>query len=108
MSDQKPWSDNPNAPQIPYDLYFWEKAAFAGELIAAIFYGLPTYRSVCSILTHLVRSTNCSRNRHRHLLPMYHCPVQSRQSQKGGHQVGTHNLHRSHVLACDRTLCHDL
>ena len=53
MSDpsQKPWSDNPNAPQIPHDLYVWEKAVLAGGLIGAIFYGLQTYMSVCSILT---------------------------------------------------------
>jgi len=60
MSDpsQKPWSNNPNTPQIPYDLYLWEKAAFAGGLIGAILYGLPTYISICSVLlTSLVRST---------------------------------------------------
>ena len=43
MSDAqtKPWSDNPNAPKIPYDLYFAEKASFAGTLIASILYGTP-------------------------------------------------------------------
>lgn len=35
-----PWSNNPNAPQIPYSLYFAEKANFAGILIGAIFYGI--------------------------------------------------------------------
>ena len=36
----KPWSDNPNAPQISYDLYFQEKADFSGILIASILYGM--------------------------------------------------------------------
>jgi len=40
MSDEQPWSTNPNAPQIPYDLYFGEKANFAGILIGAILYGV--------------------------------------------------------------------
>jgi hypothetical protein len=47
MSDKPysghPWSNNPNAPQIPYSLYFAEKANFAGLLIGAIFYGMRTY-----------------------------------------------------------------
>jgi len=56
MSDpsQKPWSDNPNAPRIPHDLYVSEKAVFAGGLIGVILYGLPTYISVRSVLTHVV------------------------------------------------------
>jgi len=42
MSDpqRKPWSDNPNAPNIPHDLYVEEKAYFAGTLIASILYGI--------------------------------------------------------------------
>lgn len=34
------WSYNPNAPRIPYTLYFAEKANFAGILIGAISYGI--------------------------------------------------------------------
>jgi len=52
MSDSvgQPWSDNPNAPKIPYYMYTREKAYFAGILIAAILYGicntpLPTPQS---------------------------------------------------------------
>jgi len=58
MSDSspEPWSDNPNAPQIPYDLYVWEKVVFAEGLIGAILYGLPTYMSVLFLLTSFVRS----------------------------------------------------
>ena len=50
MSDPslKPWSDNPYAPQIPYELYFAEKANFAGVLIGAILYGTPTHAFTCS------------------------------------------------------------
>ena len=44
-SSQKPWSDNPNAPQISYSLYFAEKVNFAGFLIGAIFYGMQTHTS---------------------------------------------------------------
>jgi len=42
MSDslETPWSDNPNAPKIPYWLYFGEKVYFAGSLIGAILYGI--------------------------------------------------------------------
>ena len=48
---QNTWSDNPNAPKIPYDLYFSEKATFAGTLIASALYGTSTH-------THLrVRSS---------------------------------------------------
>ena len=42
-STTTPWSDNPNAPKIPYALYLGEKAYFAGFLIGAIFYGTQTY-----------------------------------------------------------------
>ena len=43
MSDSQgePWSDNPNAPRIPYQVYVHEKAIFAGDLIGAILYGTP-------------------------------------------------------------------
>jgi len=34
-----PWSDNPNAPKIPYNLYVEEKADFAGILISSMLYG---------------------------------------------------------------------
>jgi len=37
---QNPWSDNPNAPRISRDQYFWEKATLAGRFISAIFYGI--------------------------------------------------------------------
>ena len=35
----KPWSDNPNAPKIPYALYLEERSYFAGTLIGSILYG---------------------------------------------------------------------
>ena len=45
MSDSlgKPWSDNPNAPKVPYWVYFGEKSYFAGVIIGAILYGESTY-----------------------------------------------------------------
>jgi len=41
MSDSQfePWSSNPNAPKIWYDLYLAEKINFAGILIGSILYG---------------------------------------------------------------------
>jgi len=51
-TQQKPWSDNPNAPEISHKLYVEEKAYFAGALISAILYGmckmpLPIRSSAC-------------------------------------------------------------
>jgi len=59
MSDteQKPWSDNPNAPKIPYDVYFSEKAVFAGLLISAVLYGMsnaPYLRVRLSVFNRFV------------------------------------------------------
>ena len=42
-SSEKPWSDNPYAPQIPYWLYFAEKANLAGSIIGGIFYGTSAH-----------------------------------------------------------------
>ena len=42
VSQQMPWSDDPNAPQITYSLYQEEKIVFVGTLISAIFYGMLT------------------------------------------------------------------
>lgn len=48
MSDSSEtlWSDNPNAPQIPRDVYLGEKSNFSGILIGAIFYGTPICASI--------------------------------------------------------------
>ena len=49
-SQQKPWSNNPSAPKIPYVLYFQEKANLAGMLIGSILYGTrdtPNYTTTC-------------------------------------------------------------
>ena len=68
-SSENPWSSSPNAPQIPYWVYFQEKANFAGIFLGAISYGAPTYLSICR--AHLIHSIRHSRDRHRPLLPMY-------------------------------------
>ena len=70
MSDAEgqPFSDNPNAPKIPFDLYFQEKANFAGILIGSILYGArktPTRVSSCPMLTSFAR------NRNRVVFPVY-------------------------------------
>ena len=40
QSPEPSWSDNPDAPVIPYRVYFQEKAFFAGVLISSILYGM--------------------------------------------------------------------
>lgn len=54
-SSQVPWSNNPNAPQIPSLVYLEEKANFAGVLIGAIFYGIVVvlfFQCMCALLNH--------------------------------------------------------
>ena len=55
-SQQQPWSDNPNAPKIPYYAYLDEKAWFAGIVVSSILYGTPKTRS--SIHAHFICSVN--------------------------------------------------
>jgi hypothetical protein len=50
-----PWSSNPNAPQIPYSLYFAEKSSFAGAIIGGIFYG----KSICLSVNPKLCSLHC-------------------------------------------------
>ena len=54
---EKPWSDNPNAPKIPYSLYFQEKVTFAGDFVGPILYGtrkgVPTCTSTYPYLLRL-------------------------------------------------------
>ena len=56
-SQLKPWSDNPNAPRISYNLYREEKAIFAGGPVGSILYGmskaLPPTSPICA---HSIRS----------------------------------------------------
>ena len=91
------WSNNPNAPQIPYPLYFREKATLDETFIAAILYGLsslhPPTRVQRVFLTFNPRDCYCS------VLPMYKCIAESSQSCGRGYQVGTHVAHCDHVLA---------
>lgn len=42
MSNTLPWRDNPNAPDILLQVYFNEKANFAGMAACAVFYGTLT------------------------------------------------------------------
>ena len=67
MSDslEKPWSNNPNAPQIPPSLYNAEREFFASYVVGGILYGMPTY---ASLHPHSPRSLiYCSRD-HRYLV----------------------------------------
>ena len=54
--ESPPFSTNPNAPKITYDVYFQEKANFAGILIASILYGArsPACASPICVLTSSV------------------------------------------------------
>ena len=53
----KPWSDNPNAPQITYRQYLTEKSWFAGGAVSSILYGIwdPRLHVCLSVLTSFVR-----------------------------------------------------
>ena len=101
MSDdaQVPWSNDPNAPPIPYLLYQAEKYNFAGILLTAAFYGELTHAFVYP--DSICRSIYHSRDRDRSVFPMYGRVAQSAQPHEGGHQVGPHNAHDNHVLVCD-------
>lgn len=76
MSDyqEQPWSDNPIAPKIPHNLYFGEKANFAGVLIGSILHGAPEIHPPArsSIRAHFAY-TGHSRDPHRTVLQMYEC-----------------------------------
>lgn len=100
-SQQKPWSDNPNAPKISHRVYSQEKAYFAGALIGAILYGTrktrpPTRPPTCAYFLVYPRGRHCD------VLPMYGRVVEPSLSQKGGRQVGGHLLHVGHILVRDR------
>ena len=103
-SQQKPWSNNPNAPKIPHVLYFQEKANLAGILIASILYGTqktppptsPPTRAHCACSIYY-------RDNHRVVLPMYCCIAQPRTSRGGAYQVVARILHRGHILVHDCT-----
>ena len=40
-SQQKPWSNNPNAPNISYNTYLNEKSGLAGLFVGSMLYGAP-------------------------------------------------------------------
>ena len=42
MSDTQrhPWTDNPYAPNILYNIYLAEKGTFAGHLVSSMLYGM--------------------------------------------------------------------
>ena len=51
--ESQSWSDNPNAPNIPYYLYSYEKTCLGGILVGSILYGMPkapppTNPSICA------------------------------------------------------------
>ena len=76
MSDSqfKPWSENPNAPKIPHDLYFAEKVRIAGDFIGAMLYG-TRYMSLATrspIRTHFVCRA-CPRDPHHAVLQIHEC-----------------------------------
>ena len=55
----KPWSDNPNAPNISTHWYYEEKTWFAGHFLCSILYGTRTIRLPVRlfVLTSFVRFT---------------------------------------------------
>ena len=70
-SQQTPWSNNPNAPKIPYHLYIQEKAYLVGALVCPILYGTRKAPPPDARLPVLNFSFVCSRSSHRALLQMH-------------------------------------
>ena len=73
MSDsrERPWSNNPNAPRIPYNLFFTEKAYIAGSFIASILYGTRKAPPACPpVRTNFICSVDF-RGSHRAVLQVY-------------------------------------
>ena len=102
MSDSSnlPWSNGPNAPQIPHSLYSQEKEIFVGLNIAVV-----TYGEFPHVHVNLVRLADPSRDRHRSVPPMYERIAIPRPSHNEGHQVGTCGPHYYHVLVSDDRPC---
>jgi len=72
-SQERPWSNNPNAPKVPHDFYLEEKAYFAGVLIAAILYGtrkIPPQTRLSAMLNLFARPSFHRGHRHA-VFPMY-------------------------------------
>ena len=56
-SQEQPWSDHPNAPNISRGVYFYEKAYFAGLFVGSVLYGAPNaprLRTCLSVLASFV------------------------------------------------------
>lgn len=71
-SQEQPWSNNANAPNIMYYEYIGEKSNFVGVFIGSILYGMletpvTTRPSPRDDFIYLA----CSRDRDRIVLPMY-------------------------------------
>ena len=98
-SSEKPWSDSPNAPQIPYWLHLEEKGDLAGYLISTIFYGWPAHRFIDLCSSYL--SDHNPRNCHCSFLSMHERVAQSRNPKEEYRQMGICGSHHSHVLGRD-------
>ena len=54
-SQEQPWSNNPNAPDIPRVVYVGEKANFAGTLVSSILYGTRNWYTYPCVHPYLPR-----------------------------------------------------
>ena len=73
-SQQTSWSNDPNAPNVSYPVYNYEKTYFAGIFIGSALYGtrkasLPTRPSIRAHIICLVYF----RDHHRAILPVHGC-----------------------------------
>lgn len=94
-SQQKPWSSNPNAPQISNEMYLEEKIALVGNLSGAVFYGIDIFNAVnLLVFTSFVQP----RDNNRFVLSMYRRIF---QPGEGGNQMGTRSSHYGHVFDRD-------
>lgn len=48
---ETPWSNNPNAPQVPSSLHLADKESFAGDVIGTILYGTLFLTSIHHLST---------------------------------------------------------
>ena len=73
VSQEQPWSNNLNAPKIPYYLYVAEKSRFAGVSLISIGFGTCKASHLKVRLSVLNPLDGSYRHPRRVVLPMHGC-----------------------------------
>ena len=69
---ERPWSDGPDSPKIPYAMYLNEKVSFAGNLVSSILYGTLETPTATRLSAHAHLVCPChSRDRHRRVFQVH-------------------------------------